>query len=597
MIDISFLERDRKMFLKKKKHIKKRSSVLLLTVICMVVLTILGLGLLTVSFGVRLNASRIKNESIAMLAAEAGYEKAIFWMGQQMDMAYVLKSGGSVSDSLTLPNSYCDYDISLYAYLGSRPAFRIVSEGTCGRFSRTVDVIVLQAIGGWDMGLCRIPEGSTSTEEVYFANGEVIDMPLHINKAKDSPDVKDIFITGHPQFLREASMGESRYNHFGADKYSGVMNLFDGGIQFDQPKNRITDEDSVGMKVDRFKEFTKAAYTFSPVAKASVSNPQPAVQLEFYVDGSGVGKMRITNNCTVRGFRQSSDSRTWDFKIRPGSDGDVFERYYIYSYHLMDEDAVAVGDRFVRDIESTYVTQTIGSVESEPGGQIFVDGNVVIGGDLTDHSGCQVVGGKITVVATGNIWIADSITVDGPHDADGRPSEDNPNALGLIAQGVIKVVDPGMSEYSYVDGSPDEPSGSEYVPIGILDESGGGGGPSKWPPSSGGGGSGTNSRYLPDPMFIEAAITVGGGGWGAENVRRSGSGDRKELQGFQDDLVLRGTITEAIRGVVGVIGGDGYLKHYYFDERFLEGILPGDMWLRGKFLPAPAGWTDYRTTY
>lgn len=584
------------MFLKKKKHIKKRSSVLLLTIISMVILTILGLGLLTVSFGVRLHASRLKNESIAMLAAEAGYEKAVFWMGQQMDMAYVLKSGGSISDSLTLPNSYCNYDISLYSYLGSRPAFRIVSEGTCGRFSRTVDVIVLQAIGGWDMGLCRIPKGGTSTEEVYFADGEVIDMPIHINKADDSPDVKDIFITGRPQFLREASMGESRYNSFGTDKYRGVMGLFEDGIQFDQPKNRITDEDSVGMKVERFREFTKAAYTFSPVAKASVYNPQPAVQLEFFVD-DGIGKVRITNNCTVRGFMQSSDRRTWDFKIRPGSDGEVFERYYIYAYHLMDEDAVEIGDRFIQNIESTYVTQTIGSVESEPGGQIFVDGNVVIGGDLTDHGGCQVVSGKITVVATGNIWIADSITVDGSHDADGMPSEDNPNALGLIAQGVIKVVDPGMSEYSYVDGSPDEPSGSEYVPIGILDESGGGGGRRGGRRrGGGGGGSETNSRYLPDPMVIEAAVTVGGGGWGAENVRCRGYGDRKELYGYQDDLVLRGTITEAIRGVVGVVGTDGYLKHYYFDERFLEGILPGDMWLRGKFLPAPAGWSDYRTT-
>jgi len=581
IIHIGFLEGNEKMFLRKKRHNKKRSSVLLLTVISMVILTILGLGLLTVSFGVRLHASRIKNEAIAMLAAEAGYEKAIFWMGQQLDMAYVLKGGGSISDSLTLPNSYCNYDISLYSYLGSRPAFRIVSEGNCGRFSRTVDVIVLQAIGGWDMGLCRVPEGKSSTDPVYFADGEVIDMPLHINKAKDSPDVKDIFITGNPQFLREASMGESRYNPFGSDKYAGVMDLFNDGIQFDQPKNKITDEDSVVMKVERFKEFTKAAYTFNPVAKASVSNPQPAVQLEFFVDG-GVGKVRITNNCTVRGFRQSSDSSTWDFKIRPGSDGEVFDRYYIYAYHLMDKDAVGVGDRIVRDIENTYVTQTIGSIESEPGGQIFVNGNVIIGGDLTDHFNCQVVRGKITVVATGNIWVADSITVDGSHDADGRPSKDNPNALGLIAQGVIKIVDPGMSDYSYVDGSPDEPSGSKYVPIGINDL-----------------GHPTDSyrRHLPDPMVVEAAVTVGGGGWGAENVGRSHYGGRKEASGNEDDLVLRGTITEAIRGVVGVIKTDGYLKHYYFDERFLEGILPGDMWLRGKFLPAPAGWSDYRTTY
>jgi hypothetical protein len=377
-------------------------------------------------------------------------------------------------------------------------------------------------------------------------------------------------------------MGEDRYTSSGSDKYSSVMDFFEDGIQFNQPKNRITNEDSINMKVERFKEFTKAAYTFSPVAKASVTNAQPAVQLEFFVDGSGVGKVRITNNCTVRGFMQNNDNKTWDFKIHPGSDGEVFDRYYIYSYHLMDQNAEGIGDRYIRNIEDTYVTQTIGSIESEPGGQIFVNGNVIIGGDLTDYSNSQLVKGKITVVATGNIWVADSITVAGSHDADGRPSTDNPNALGLIAQGVIKVVDPGMSDYSYVDDYPIVPSGLKYVPIGINDP-----------------GQPTDSykRYLSDPMVVEAAVTVGGGGWGAENVKRSNFGDRKEANGKEDDLILRGTITEAIRGVVGLIGSDGYLKHYYFDPRFLEGILPGDMWLRGKFIPAPAGWSDYRTAY
>jgi hypothetical protein len=89
-------------------------------------------------------------------------------------------------------------------------------------------------------------------------------------------------------------------------------------------------------------------------------------------------------------------------------------------------------------------------------------------------------------------------------------------------------------------------------------------------------------------------MTVGGGGWGAENVARSSYGGRKEYSSPQDYLIVRGAITEAVRGVVGVIGSDGYLKRYYMDERLLEGILPGDIWLRGKYIPAPAGWHDYR---
>ena len=569
------------MIAKRKKNIKKRCSVLVLTVIVMVILIILGLGLLTISFGVRLHASRLKNEAIAMLAAEAGYEKAVFWMGQQLDMAYVMKSGGSYSDSISLDNSRCEYNISFYSYLGSRPAYRIVSDGFCGRFARTVDVIVMQAIGGWDMGLCRVPESSTGTDPVYFANGEIIDMPVHINNAKDNPDYRDIFITGRPRFLEDVSMGESRYTSRDADKYSDVLGLFEDGIVFDQPSNKITSEDTVKLKVERFKEFTKPQYTFKPVANAPVSNALPAVQLEFYVDG-GTGKVRITNNCTVRGFQQTRDNRTWDYKIRPGSNGDVFERYSIYAYHLINEDAVANGERYVVNLEDTYVTQSIGSIESEPGGQIFVDGNVIIGGDLTGLSASQIVNGKITVVATGNIWVADSVMVDGAHGANGLPSADNSNALGLIAQGVIKIVDPGMSDYSYVDDSPKDPSGFEYVPIGIADS---------------GQPSGSYRRHLSDPMVVEAAVTVGGGGWGAENVSRNGYGDRKEEFGRQDDLILRGTITEVIRGVVGLVGSDGYVKNYYFDERFLTGILPGDMWLRGKFIPAPAGWRDYRTEY
>jgi hypothetical protein len=373
-------------------------------------------------------------------------------------------------------------------------------------------------------------------------------------------------------------MGESRYTDGGSDKYASVMNLFEGGICFDQPDSKVTNEDAILQKITRFEESTDGRFKFNPQAGAAVPNPVPAVHLEFFVEND-VGKVRITDDCTVRGFKQSSDSRTWDFKIREGVEGQ-YERYNIYAYHLMLEDADSTGKRFVRSIGDTYVTQSIGGVESEPGGQIFVDGNVIIGSGDAALPGIQdVVKGKITVVAKGNIWLADSILVDGPHDADGVPSEDNPNVLGLIAQGVVKVVDPGMSDYSYVDGTPIEPAGFVYVPIGRADNG--------QPPDS-------HRRHLPDPMEVEASITVGGGGWGAENVRRGSSGGRKEQSGNQDYLVVRGTIAEACRGVVGLIGNDGYLKRYYLDDRLLQGVLPGDMWLQGKFVPAPSGWRDYR---
>jgi len=466
-------------------------------------------------------------------------------------------------------------------------------------FDRTVEVLVVQAISGWDMGLCRVPTGMKDTAPVYFADGEIIDMPIHINDRKDNPDNRDINITGNPQFMQPAAMGESRYAG-GADKYASVMGCFNDGIYFDQPDTRVTDEDAVQSKVDRFEDSTKLSYTFTPTSTASVPHPQAATQLEFFVE-DGVGKVRITNDCTVLGYQRSSDSQTRDYEITPGSSEEVeFRRYYTYAYHYAPKDAEASGQRITVPIEDTYVTQSYGGVETEPGGQIFIDGDVVIGGDLTAHDGNQVVKGEITIVATGNIWIADSILIDGAHDADGTPSIDNPHILGLIAQGVIKVVDPGMSGYDEggtndYPGPPSEDSNAVYAPIGLEDP-----GQLVWKEVDGElkqvlEPADLYDRHLSDETIIEAAMTIGGGGWGAENVQRDSYGGRKEASPPQDKLIVRGTIVEAVRGVVGLIGADGFLKYYYFDERVLEGILPGDIWLRGKYVPAPAGWHDYRS--
>ncbi len=569
---------------------RQSGSVLVLVLISISVLFILGMSMMMTAYGVRHRALRYKNEGAAMLAAEAGYEKAIFWMTSQRDMlGAIAGQNPGIRGSLSFPEATCEYAITLNSFAGSRPIYRIISEGTSGVFRSNVDVKVIQAVSGWDMGACRVAAGQRSTAPVHFASGEHLDIPIHINDLQDLPDQRDIYLSGSPHFNDRVSMGESRHAG-GSDKYAGVMQYFDAGIAFDQPDARITDDSSITSKTSRFRDSTKTTYKFRPVATAgAISNAMPAVQLEFFVSG-GTGKVRITNDCTVRGFRQSSDSKTWDFRIQPGTDGERFERYYIYGYHVKNEST----NSLTVNVADTYVTQKIGLVESKPGGQIFVDGNVIIGGDQESHGNGQLVSGNITVVATGNIWIADSIKVDGARDSRGLPAADNPHVLGLIAEGVVKVVDPGMSEYSYVDGQPEEPEGFKYIPIGVADEGSTGSGDGSDDDST------THKRHLPNPMVIEAAITVGGGGWGAENVeRRSGwssYGGRKEAPGTgrQNDLVVHGTITEALRGVVGLIGQDGFLKQYYMDHRLLEGILPGDIWMSGKFIPAPAGWHDYR---
>ncbi len=564
----------------------RRGSVLILAVISIVVLTTLGMGLTTLGYHVRRNAIQIKTEAAALLAAEAGYERAVFWMGQQQDMLSALESNAQGSTgTLAFSESRCGYAVSLHTFIGSRPVYRIISNGYSGAFSRTVDCLVIQAVSGWDMGKCRIPTGPTTTSPVNFGTGELIDMPLAINKLNDDPDERDIYISGAPTFRQPVAMAESRRSSSGTDKYRTVMPLFTRGIYFDQPQSRILDEPSMAAKISRFRSSTKSQFRYTPVASAAVTNPIPTVQLEFYVDSQDVGKVRVTNNCTVRGFQQSADNRTYDYRITPGSNGERYERYSIYAYHLASAAVPGNGDRATHSLTDTYVSQALGAVQSEPGGQIFVDGNVVIGGDMTNHNGDQLIKGKITVVATGNIWVADSIRLDGAHDLDGTPSASNPNICGLIAQGVIKVVDPGMSDYSYVDNQPVVPRLFSYEPIGVAD-------------FANSNSSTRHLRHLPNPVIVEAAMTIGGGGWGAENVQRRAGwttyGGRKEWPGPVDNLIVRGALVEAIRGVVGIIGADGFNKQYYLDERLIEGILPGDIWLRGKYIPAPAGWKDYR---
>lgn len=550
----------------------RRGFVLPLVIIVVVILASLATGLMLCSYLVRVQAVKVKCETESLLAAEAGYEEAIFWMSQQSDILGALQSGAN-EGTVDFGESSCSYQVDFDDYIGARPVFKIVSTGTSGVSSRVVDVSVVQAITGWVMGKCRIPTGPTSTNPVNFADGEILDIPIHINNLRDNPDERDIYIQGSPSFLQKVEMGESRRTAGDVDKYSSVMPLFNEGIYFDQPNVRITDEAAVRSKVIRFRDSTDPAFRFTPAATAVVERPQPAVQIEFFVQG-GVGKVRIANNCTVRGLAGA----TYDYNIVPGTNGANYQKYDIYAYHYAPQNVTPLEV----PVENAYVTQKFGTKESDPGGQIFVEGDVIIGGSQFVN---QVLKGKMTIVATGNIWIADSVIVDGPRDAaTGLPSADNPNVLGLISQGVVKIADPGLSNSSSV--TPPVTSGSGvadrftsarhiYKPIANAD------------------GALINNRILPHTMIVEATVTVGGGGWGAENVRSS-NGRKVTAPYKQDFLILRGTLSECIRGVVGLINTNGYLKQYYLDRRLLTGILPGDIWFGGKYVPAPAGWHDYR---
>jgi len=588
--------------------VQNKGSILGLVVLAIFILTVLGLGVLSISYGARLRSANARSEAMAKLACEAGYEKAIYWLNSQQDVLSVFASEGAGSSKIKKPkdpnkdkpegqgsfgNSKFDYSIRFDHFQGSRPVYKILSNGYCGLIKRTVEAFVAQAIGGWDMGMCRIPRSSFRTTPVYFTSDEVIDIPININCYTFPRDrLTDIHISrsNRPRFAQKVSMGESRHKLWGRnkDKYTSIMDVFEGGIYFDHPDSRITSPNALAEKVKRFGSSTATTFDFSGRTrkKPTVSFSVPgavttaAVQLEFYVDRS-IGMVKITNNCTVC----CTEGGSYDYKctihnIIP------YEKYPIYHYHYASG---SNSDVKFKKVEQSYVQQKVKISSSagagtekkaDSGGQIYIDGNVIIGGQVRYNNITHVweinignnnwypgkVKGKITVVATGNIWIVSPVIYEGPQETTAEgftiPASGNENVLGLFSQyGVVKVVD----SIAALDGK-DKGHPGEYKPIGVQ-----------------------STSQLPEPMIVQAAVTAGRGSWGAENV------DNRPEKVTTCSLVFAGAITEVIRGLVANPKGEnGFKKYYYFDKRLAGGILPGDMWLQSKFIPVPGGWSDYR---
>jgi hypothetical protein len=596
----------------------RRGSTLVVVLILMSILTLTGLALLKVSEGRLVETVRIKSLESASAAAEAGYEKAVFWMSQQVDMLEALETANQTV-SLSFPQSSADYKISFVNFVGSRPVFKLEANGYHGIYQKTLSAYLVQAVAGWEMGKCRIVSDTTQTAQVRFVNGEIIAMPLHINDLKDNPDSADIYISGSPNFMEHVSMGESRHTSGGKDKYASLLKLFPEGISFNQPASRIVDPTTISVKNQRFFDATNPAYRLTPKTVHTLPkdskgktgfyntvSAQPAVQLKFYVK-DGQGFVRIINDCTVAGYtRAGSSTSTWDYKVDPANPATKYIKYPIYGCHYSN---AAYTDVRIDDSSAPiYVSQNFNGIKSDPGAQIHITGNVVIGCSSEDAATLgtlNTVKGRISIVATGAIWIANELKIDGVKQADGMPDKDNPNVIGLISESVIKVVDPGMTTNNllYNKSYYNATKLSGYNPIGVKD------GSTSYSRVLPGtvtveaamtvgvkDGSTSYSRVLPGTVTVEAAMTVGGGGWGAENVYRSSSyaGRKNFSSSSNDKLIIRGTLTEAIRGIVGN-GDNGYIKQYYYDQRLTTGILPSNIWLKGKYILVPGGWNESST--
>jgi len=615
---------------------RNNGFILVLVVVVVFLMAILGLGLLSIAHGARVRSAILKEQTVAKLVAETGYESAIHWMSQQDDVLNLLvpvpssrghghgQSQGNpriiaqtitrtekFSDSFfepydpsepdSSPEPYCSftYTINFDSFMRTQAVYRIVSKGYCGQSGRAIDVLVVQAPDGWDMNHCARPTGVFETAPVNFTTGDTINMPIHINSQGDPEDTTaDIPVLGNPLFAQRVSMGESRYRNWGNDndKYENLIGLFAGGICFDQPDTRIANRNSIEEKTRRLLSHVQYDFNFSGMAgkkpeltsNAIPDDPpgsrQTAVQLEFFVRNNS-GMLRVTNNCIVRCLPSESE---FDYMLDLKNPVNTYKPYYIYGYHYTQENG--------RDymVDRTYVQQKIYNVKGQPvridskdqGGLIFVDGNVIIGGavDIDVNGDLFLAGttnpaklrGRLMVVATGNIWIVSPIIYDGPQIVSEEgfiiPSNNNNNILGLFSQsGVVRVIDPGLSSSGALSatGPRDDYGGNiNYQPVAIQVNE-------RW------------QRALPLNMVVQAVISAGGGGWGAENV---GSRVNNNVAG-RDNLVVVGAITEAIRGIVAD-GQNGFNKFYYFDPRLRNGILPGNMGFQSKYVVAPGGWSE-----
>jgi len=539
---------------------RNRGVVLAFAAMSLLVLATIGLGIMAVAYGYRHRAISVKDETIALAAAEAGYERARVWMSQQDSIGVLArgieqKIGPAALDS---GGSYeCTVSCAGERDIGSRTVYRIVSKGRYNRATKAIDVLVTQAIDGW-ASTHREIVSNNGTRAAPLNDANEIGMQLHINESDDGEP--GMVIDGLSSFKRHVTTTESD-----TGQYDPYQSLFSKGISFNQPANFITDETVIQQRIVEFRTIANRIYVPLMNPRVILDNPtrqhEPAVQIEF--DSSGI---RVANHCTVRCWGLTPT----DWRIRPGSDGAAYEQYPVYGCH------------FGPDYEPDPITGP---------GVIFVYGNVIIGPrDRLFHipGGVQrySVRGKFTVVAArrpdgkgGNIWIGDYIKA---YSATGRledpPAAENPNVIALMAEGVVKVIDPRLQDDPLLLARDVLSAGDLGIcrPLGIP--------------------YGFGELALPNPLVIDAAIVSAGGGWGVEGVEEVlGWGSHIYPGSGTGKIYVHGSITEPYRGLVCSRDNTRAFAHkyFFFDNRFFQGILPEQIWFSSAYVPVPGGWRDY----
>ena len=144
----------------RKKQARSQGSVLVVAVLLLLLLSIFSLGVLKSAEGAHVQSIQEKREAAALAAAEAAYEKAVFSMSQQDDLLSTL-ANGTLSETMTFPDSTGSYTVSLATYMQSKPIFEITATGSSGIFHKRIRTCLVQAVNGWAMGRCQVPTGAT----------------------------------------------------------------------------------------------------------------------------------------------------------------------------------------------------------------------------------------------------------------------------------------------------------------------------------------------------------------------------------------------------------------------------------------------------
>ena len=103
---------EKKIMIERKAQSSRAGSALALAMILILILSLIGLSMLTAAEDVQMHTVRIKRETAASAAAEAAYERAVFWMSQQPDLFLALDQA-TPQGTVTFPDSHGSYQIRL----------------------------------------------------------------------------------------------------------------------------------------------------------------------------------------------------------------------------------------------------------------------------------------------------------------------------------------------------------------------------------------------------------------------------------------------------------------------------------------------------